>query len=114
MAADQVRARHILVKHVQSRRPSSWRQATITRSKSEANEILSGYRRQIVDQGADFEEIASTKSDCSSAKHGGDLGWFGRGKMQKAFEDATFALKVGEISGIVDSDSGLHIIQRIG
>eukprot|EP00238_Polyblepharides_amylifera_P004009 CAMPEP_0196592958 /NCGR_PEP_ID=MMETSP1081-20130531/74284_1 /TAXON_ID=36882 /ORGANISM="Pyramimonas amylifera, Strain CCMP720" /LENGTH=86 /DNA_ID=CAMNT_0041916789 /DNA_START=155 /DNA_END=415 /DNA_ORIENTATION=+ len=60
-----------------------------------------------------WEEVASKESDCSSAKQGGDLGFFGRGQMQKPFEDASFALAVGEISGIVDTDSGIHIIKRL-
>lgn len=69
-------------------------------------------------------------SDCSSAKNGGDLGSFGRvstssgrcscawvlillqGQMQKPFEDATYALKVGEMSDIISTDSGVHIILR--
>lgn len=41
-------------------------------------------------------------------------GPFGRGQMQKPFEEATYALKIGEISGIVDTDSGVHIIMRTG
>ena len=53
-----------------------------------------GYRKQIVDNTATFEELASKYSDCSSAKRGGDLGPFGRGQMQKPFEDASFALQV--------------------
>jgi peptidyl-prolyl cis-trans isomerase NIMA-interacting 1 len=60
-----------------------------------------------------FRDIAKTESDCSSARNGGDLGMFGRGQMQKSFEDASFALGVGELSGIVDSDSGIHIILRV-
>ena len=59
-----------------------------------------------------FEELASQYSDCSSAKRGGDLGPFGKGQMQKPFEDATFALKVGELSEFVSTDSGVHIIKR--
>ena len=60
-----------------------------------------------------FEELASQYSDCSSAKRGGDLGPFGKGQMQKPFEDATFALKVGELSEPVSTDSGVHIIKRM-
>ncbi|KAH7700188.1 hypothetical protein AAVH_32696, partial [Aphelenchoides avenae] len=59
-----------------------------------------------------FAEIAREFSDCSSARNGGDLGPFGRGQMQKPFEDASFALAVGQMSDVVDSDSGLHIILR--
>ncbi len=59
-----------------------------------------------------FSETAIKRSDCSSAKRGGDLGPFGRGKMQKAFEKASFALKVGELSSVVDTKSGVHIIYR--
>lgn len=73
---------------------------------------LAGYREQITSGQTSFAELASKVSDCSSAKRGGDLGLFGRGAMQKPFEDAAFALKVGELSGIVDTDSGLHIILR--
>ena len=60
-----------------------------------------------------FASMAAKRSDCGSFRNGGDLGHFGRGEMQKPFEDASFALGVGEISGIVDSDSGLHLIYRI-
>lgn len=62
----------------------------------------------------DWDRIASEFSECGSAANQGDLGWFGRGAMQKSFEDASYALKVGEMSGLVDSDSGIHIIVRIG
>lgn len=109
---ETVQASHLLVKHNKSRNPSSWREASITRTKDEARTILEGYRQQIVNGEATFADLASKFSDCSSAKRGGDLGPFGRGQMQKPFEDATFALKVGELSDIVDSDSGLHIIIR--
>jgi len=61
---------------------------------------------------AEFAEASAKRSDCGSYANGGDLGAFGRGAMQKPFEDATFALKVGEMSDIVSTDSGLHIILR--
>jgi parvulin-like peptidyl-prolyl isomerase len=72
-----------------------------------------GYRDSIVSGTATFEGIAGEYSDCSSAKRGGDLGPFKRGQMQKPFEDASFALEIGEISELVSTDSGIHIIKRI-
>lgn len=76
------------------------------------NCLISAYRDQIASHKASFGELASKYSDCSSAKRGGDLGPFGRGAMQKPFEDAAFALKVGELSEPVFTDSGVHIIIR--
>lgn len=70
------------------------------------------YREQIVSGKAQFAELCQKYSDCSSAKRGGDLGPFGRGAMQKPFEEAAFALKVGELSEPVFTDSGVHIILR--
>merc|ERR1712045_615861 len=61
---DKVQASHLLVKHKDSRRPSSWREDTITRSKEEALEILKGYREQITNGSASFEDLASKYSDC--------------------------------------------------
>ncbi|KAK2510821.1 Pin1 [Columba livia] len=72
----------------------------------------SGYIQKIKSGEEDFESLASQFSDCSSAKAGGDLGAFGRGQMQKPFEDASFALRAGEMSGPVFTDSGIHIILR--
>ncbi|EDW29758.1 GL14862 [Drosophila persimilis] len=108
----EVQCLHLLVKHKGSRRPSSWREQHITRTKEEAQLLLEVYRNKIVQQETTFEELARSYSDCSSAKRGGDLGKFGRGQMQPPFEKAAFALNVGQLSGIVDTDSGLHIIQR--
>lgn len=108
-------ASHLLVKHSGSRRPSSWKEKNITRSKDEAIALLRGYMDEINaanDKEAKFAQLARLHSDCSSASKGGDLGEFTAGKMQKAFEDATFALDVGQISGVVDTDSGVHVILR--
>ncbi|XP_065917278.1 peptidyl-prolyl cis-trans isomerase NIMA-interacting 1-like [Dysidea avara] len=77
-----VQASHLLVKHRESRRPSSWKEKTITRSKEEALEMIKKYREQLVSGELKFAEVASTESDCSSAKKGGDLGPFGKGQMQ--------------------------------
>ncbi|OWZ22605.1 Peptidylprolyl cistrans isomerase NIMAinteracting 1 [Phytophthora megakarya] len=120
-----VQALHILVKHSGSRRPSSWRQENITRSKAVAEAKAGGIRDKLLacveanpDRSSEalrelFEEIAKEESDCSSAKRGGDLGPFTRGKMTPSFEKAAFGLKVGDLSDLVESDSGVHIILRI-
>ena len=62
-----------------------------------------------------FTRYAEERSDCSSGKprRGGDLGFFELGKMQPPFEKAAFALKAGEMSGFVDSPSGMHVIYRV-
>ncbi|KAK4223640.1 protein kinase ssp1 [Podospora fimiseda] len=111
--AGKIRAAHLLVKHRDSRRPASWKEADITRTKEEALSILQGYERRIKSGEITLPELAQTESDCSSARKGGDLGYFAKGEMQKEFEDAAFALKPGEVSGIVDTASGLHLIERI-
>ncbi|KAL1772391.1 peptidyl-prolyl cis-trans isomerase NIMA-interacting 1 [Sigmodon hispidus] len=106
----RVRCSHLLVKHSQSRRPSSWQQEKISRSKEEALELINGYIQKIKSGEDYFKSLASQFSDCSSAKASGDLGAFSRGQMQKLFEDASFALRTGEMSGPVFTDSGIHII----
>jgi NIMA-interacting peptidyl-prolyl cis-trans isomerase 1 len=111
---EKIRVAHLLVKHRESRRPSSWRELTITRSKDEAKEILLAYEQRIRTGETTLGELAKTESDDSSAKKNGDLGFFGRGDMQKEFEDAAFALKLGEVSHIVETASGLHLIERLG
>jgi peptidyl-prolyl cis-trans isomerase NIMA-interacting 1 len=117
----EVRVLHILRKHRGSRRPSSWRNSNITSTVEEATkelrgliEVLQEVKDNPVELQATFEELARTESDCSSAKRGGDLGFFGRKKMQPSFEQASFALRIGEMSDIVQSASGVHIILRIG
>ncbi|KAI0714593.1 rotamase-domain-containing protein [Earliella scabrosa] len=108
----QVRASHLLVKHRGSRRPSSWKESNITRTKEEAIEILRGYAAEINGSPEKFAELASKYSDCNSHNNGGDLGMFKPGQMQKPFEDATYSLKVGEISDVISTDSGVHLILR--
>nr|OQO23519.1 hypothetical protein B0A51_09512 [Rachicladosporium sp. CCFEE 5018] len=109
----KIRCAHLLVKHRDSRRASSWREAQITRSKDEAREIIEAHEGRIKSGESSLGDLATTESDCSSARKRGDLGFFGHGDMQKEFEEASFALKPGEISPIVETASGLHIIERL-
>ncbi|CAN0861450.1 Peptidyl-prolyl cis-trans isomerase Pin1, partial [Linum grandiflorum] len=115
-SGNQVRASHILIKHEGSRRKASWKdpegRVIMNTTKESAIATLKQFREDILSGKAKFDDVAARHSDCSSAKRGGDLGPFGRGQMQKPFEDATFGLKVGDISDIVDTDSGVHIILR--
>ncbi len=67
--------------------------------------------RQELDAGRDFAELAREKSTGPSGPNGGDLGFFGRGRMVKEFEDAVFSMEVGEISDPVQTQFGWHIIK---
>jgi peptidyl-prolyl cis-trans isomerase D len=63
----------------------------------------------------DFARLAKERSkDAGSAAEGGDLGWFGRGAMTKPFEDAVFGMKEGQISDVVETNFGFHIIELTG
>jgi parvulin-like peptidyl-prolyl isomerase len=85
-----IRASHILVK-----------------TKGEAEKI-----KQQLNQGADFASLARQYSTCPSRTKGGDLGYFGPGKMVKEFEDASFALdREGDMSDIVQTRFGYHLIK---
>ena len=76
-------------------------------------ERLSDIKKEI-EEGEDFAELAREFSDdVASAQDGGDLGWFGKGKMIEAFEEAAFALKPGEMSEPVRSEFGWHLIKVI-
>lgn len=81
------------------------------KAKAKAEELL----KEIQKNPAAFADLAKKNSDDpGSASKGGDLGFFGRGMMVKPFEDATLKLKEGEISGVVESDFGFHIIKLTG
>jgi hypothetical protein len=62
--------------------------------------------------GEDFEKLANELTEDPSGKgRGGDLGWFGRGQMVKPFEDAAFALQAGQVSGVVETQFGFHVVK---
>ena len=87
---EEVKARHILVEDEET-----------------AREV-----KEKIDKGGDFEELAKEYStDTGTKDKGGDLGYFGKGKMVKEFEDAAFSLDIGEVSEPVKSEYGFHIIK---
>jgi NIMA-interacting peptidyl-prolyl cis-trans isomerase 1 len=75
-------------------------------------QILLGHEARIRSGQISLGQLAVSESDCSSARKMGDLGFFGKGDMQKEFEDASFQLKPGEVSRVVETASGLHLIER--
>jgi hypothetical protein len=78
-------------------------------AKAKAEQLLKEVRN-----GAGFAKLAKDNSSCPSASRGGDLDFFRRGQMAKEFEDAAFALKIGEVSNVVKTDFGYHIIKVEG
>jgi NIMA-interacting peptidyl-prolyl cis-trans isomerase 1 len=74
--------------------------------------IILGHEARIRGGQSSLGELAVKESDCSSARKMGDLGFFGKGDMQREFEEAAFQLKPGEVSHVVETASGLHLIER--
>lgn len=103
---EQRRASHILI--LADKSASA---AAVAEAKAKAEKLLAQVRKNP----KEFAAIAKQNSqDPGSAAKGGDLDWFSRGAMVKPFEDAAFALKEGEISDVVRSDFGFHVIQLNG
>ena len=80
----------------------------LVKTEKEVNVVL-----ERIKKGEKFSAIAKDVSLCPSKKRGGDLGTFGRGQMVKEFEKTAFALDKGQISGIVKTKFGYHIIRRL-
>jgi peptidyl-prolyl cis-trans isomerase D len=101
--AEERRARHILIK-AEKEMPAAERE----QAKAKAEKLLAEVRAKP----GSFAAVAKANSDDpGSAEQGGDLDFFGRGAMVKPFEDAVFAMKPGEISPVIETDFGYHIIQ---
>jgi parvulin-like peptidyl-prolyl isomerase len=107
---ERIGAKHILLGYKDSAKSIG----DVTRSEAEARALAEQVLREVRAQDADWDAIASKYTDEEAGKTtGGDLGKFGRGQMVPSFEKAAFALKVGEISEIVKSPFGFHIIRRV-
>jgi len=97
---EQVRARHILIKAAPDADAAE---------KTAAREKINALKEKLA-QGADFAALARQYSEGPSGVKGGDLGYFDRSRMVKPFADAAFALDVGGVSDIVETQFGLHLI----
>jgi hypothetical protein len=107
-AQETVTASHVLIQYKGSMRSAP----TITRSKEEAKKLAAEVQAK-AKKGQDFAGLAKQYSDEPGAKdRAGALGKFTKPQMVKPFSDAAFALKPGEISGVVETDFGFHVIKR--
>lgn len=101
----ELNARHILLQYQGTSRAKS------NRTKAEAMTLMQDIQARLT-AGEDFQKLAGEFTDDPSGKtSGGDLGWFGWGKMVPPFQEAAFKLSPGEVSGIVETDFGYHIIK---
>ena len=98
---EQIRASHILC----GVDPKATKEEK-EKAKEKAEKLL-----KEIKAGKDFAELAKANSTCPSSVKGGDLGFFGKGQMVPAFESAAFALKPGEVSNVVETQFGYHIIK---
>ncbi|MCL2064315.1 MAG: peptidylprolyl isomerase [Candidatus Cloacimonetes bacterium] len=101
-------------------RETSYELAVIMRIPSASsetdNEALEkiNHIKRLLDIGEDFEDLAREYSDCPSGRYGGDLGYFSRGMMVEEFENVAFDLSLNQVSDIVKTDFGYHIIKHTG
>ncbi|MFP4531232.1 MAG: peptidylprolyl isomerase [Desulfobacterales bacterium] len=98
---DQVKARHILIKTDEEADEAE---------KEAARQKIQELEKQI-EGGEKFSEVAKEESECPSSERGGDLGYFSKGQMVKPFEEAAFSLSVGDVSDIVETRFGYHLIK---
>ena len=102
----RISASHILIMHKDSQSSRS------SLTKDQALKLVNKLRDDLSKSPEKFKDIAVQKSDCASASNGGSLGEFGEGMMVKEFEVAAFSLEVNQISDLVETDFGFHIIKR--
>jgi peptidyl-prolyl cis-trans isomerase SurA len=106
---EKAHIRHILVRYAGALNAED----SVTRDRTEADRLIHEYRERVIAEGADFQAIAREVSEDGSAEQGGDLGSMGRGLLAQPVDDAAFALEVGQVSDVVESRFGFHVIQRV-
>ncbi len=102
-----IRARHILI---------SWLGTGVrgvARSRAEATDLMNSIHESLLNGEATFEELAFHYSDCTTSSDSGLLPDFTEGAMVEEFEAAAFSTDSGEVSGIVETDFGFHLIKRL-
>jgi parvulin-like peptidyl-prolyl isomerase len=101
---ERASAQHILIK------PATDSDADRVVAESKIEEL-----RAQIEGGANFADLAEAHSECPSGKQGGgSLGWFGRGMMVPEFDNAVFSMEVGELSEVIETQFGFHIIYKTG
>ncbi len=107
-AYPSARVRHILIQWKAARGA----EAKVTRTQAEAHALAQKLHDDIVVRHADMAALAKLHSDCPSAPDGGELGRFTRGELVPQFESAMFSLAAGQVSGVVETPFGYHVILR--
>lgn len=100
---------HILIRYTGAKRAPEAMKRTIDEARTIANEVY----QKVIAPNADFAALAKQYSEDGSGETGGDIGSPGRGRLAVPFEQTLFSLKVGDISGVVESEYGFHIIRRL-
>ena len=108
----EVSASHILIQWVGAQGTDRPGARPVTRTRTEAEERAESLRKLASARGADFAALAREYSDCPTASEGGNLGRFGRGRMLPPIEQAAFKLSVGDVSEVIETAYGFHIVKR--
>lgn len=105
---EKARARHLLIRYAGAKNAKPEVTRTRDRAQALAEKILAGLRTE-----RDFAAAIAKHSEDSSRDRGGDIGSVGRGRLALAFEQSLFGLRAGERSGVVETEFGFHIIERL-
>lgn len=107
-AVEKVHTRHVLIRY-----QGAHNAGDVDRPQDAARQLAHQIHGMVTAPGADFEQIARDRSEDGSAERGGDVGTVGRGRLEPEYEEAAFALAPGQISDVVETRVGYHVIQRV-